>query len=81
MKTNSIRITKRTPGCLYQQEAFFLSSIPEEMTAVILCLSSVGIVLKSTEFNKKWANAYKILNEPTGLQGRKAYASNLIWLK
>lgn len=33
------------------------------------------------EFNKKVDNAYKILNEATCLQGRKAYPCNLIQLR
>lgn len=30
------------------------------------------------KFNKKCDNAYKILNEAMGLQGRKAYPSDLL---
>lgn len=43
------------------------------MISVTVCVSSLEIVLKPTQFNNKLDNTYKILKEDTGLQGRKVY--------
>lgn len=83
MKTISMQNYKTYSWMSVSSRGIFLeqSSRRNDSTNALLKFYWNYWVLKFTEFNTKWANAHKILNEPTSLQGRKAYASNLIWLK